>query len=154
MRGRFAPSSHNRTWHVTEISLMSFFPDAHCGFLHVVPSHNFRTREISERPCRLRLAQDDLERYDGLCTHIQFKSENFKRQLRETYLKNVYESTTSSMPLHAGSSRMSLSIKKRSGISTSSPASNFCSSKQKHSTFEKYGAIYTINNQWLLSSDI
>jgi hypothetical protein len=35
---------------------------------------------------------------------------------------------------------MSLSMKKSRGISTSSPASNFCSSKQKHSTFEKYGA--------------
>ena len=37
---------------------------------------------------------------------------------------------------------MSLSMKNKMGMSTSSPASNLCSSKQKHSTFEKYGAIW------------
>lgn len=48
----------------------------------------------------------------------------------------------SSTLLQAGSSRKSLSIKNNKGMSTSSPANSFCSSKQKHSTFEKYGAIY------------
>lgn len=36
-------------------------------------------------------------------------------------------------------------MKNSRGMSTSSPASSFCSSKQKHSTFAKYGAIYTTN---------
>lgn len=54
----------------------------------------------------------------------------------------MYESTTSSRFRHVGSSKTSLSIKKSNGMSTSSPAKSFCSSKQKHSTFEKYGAIY------------
>lgn len=52
-------------------------------------------------------------------------------------LKKVYESTTSSTFLHAGSSSMSLSMKNNRGMSTSSPASSLCSSKQKHSTLEK-----------------
>jgi hypothetical protein len=33
-------------------------------------------------------------------------------------------------------------MKNSNGMSTSSPASSFCSSKQKHSTLAKYGAIY------------
>ncbi len=33
-------------------------------------------------------------------------------------------------------------MKNKRGMSTSSPASSFCSSKQKHSTLAKYGAIY------------
>lgn len=37
---------------------------------------------------------------------------------------------------------ISLSMKKKTGRSTSSPALIFCSSKQKHSTLAKYGAIY------------
>lgn len=41
-----------------------------------------------------------------------------------------------------GSSMKSLSMKKKRGISTSSPARSFCSSKQKHSIFAKYGAAY------------
>ena len=38
-------------------------------------------------------------------------------------------------------------MKNRSGMSTSSPASSFCSSKQKHSTLAKYGAIYIIEGR-------
>lgn len=53
----------------------------------------------------------------------------------------------SSRPLHAGSSSTSRSIKNSSGMSTSSPASNLCSSKQKHSTFAKYDAIYHPDGQ-------
>src|ERR1700737_1328509 len=58
-------------------------------------------------------------------------------------LKNVYDSTILSILFIIGSSTKSLSKKKNTGISTyhqhysqarhtSSPASNFCSSKQKH----------------------
>lgn len=35
-------------------------------------------------------------------------------------------------------------------MSTSSPANNRCSSKQKHSTFEKYGAICIYATQLML----
>jgi hypothetical protein len=60
----------------------------------------------------------------------------------KTHLKNVYDRTMSSRFRHAGSSSTSLSMKNSRGMSTSSPASSFCSSKQKHSTLAKYGAIY------------
>src|SRR5260370_22555706 len=60
----------------------------------------------------------------------------------KTNLKNVYDRTTSSRFRHAGSSSTSLSMKNSRGMSTSSPANSFCSSKQKHSTLAKYGAIY------------
>jgi hypothetical protein len=43
----------------------------------------------------------------------------------------------------SGSSMKSRSMKKKTGKSTSSPARILCSSKQKHSTLAKYGAIYT-----------
>ncbi len=59
-----------------------------------------------------------------------------------TYLKNVYDKIISSTFAQVGSSRKSLSMKNKRGMSTSSPASSFCSSKQKHSTLAKYGAIY------------
>jgi len=38
-------------------------------------------------------------------------------------------------------------MKNSRGMSTSSPANNFCSSKQKHSTLAKYGAIYDKQQQ-------
>jgi hypothetical protein len=65
----------------------------------------------------------------------------------ETHLKNVYDRTMSSRFRHAGSSSTSLSMKNSRGMSTSSPASSFCSSKQKHSTLAKYGAIYNDDNR-------
>lgn len=72
--------------------------------------------------------------------------------VQKTHLKNVYERTTSSTCLHAGSSSMSLSMKNSNGMSTSSPANSFCSSKQKHSTLEKYGAICGISESYFSAS--
>jgi hypothetical protein len=47
-------------------------------------------------------------------------------------LKKVYDNVIVSIFLMLGSFAKSGSIKKKTGISTDSPAFNFCSSKQKH----------------------
>ena len=47
-------------------------------------------------------------------------------------LKKVYDSVIVSIPLMAGSLAKSGSMKKKTGISTVSPAFSLCSSKQKH----------------------
>ena len=60
-----------------------------------------------------------------------------KKEGLQAYLKNVYESTMSSTSFIPGSSMKSLSMKKKRGMSISSPASSFCSSKQKHSILAK-----------------
>lgn len=55
--------------------------------------------------------------------------------------KKVYDRVTSRTSFMSGSSRKSRSMKKKMGRSTSSCARIRCSSKQKHSTLAKYGAI-------------
>lgn len=44
-------------------------------------------------------------------------------------------------------------MKNNNGISTSSPARSFCSSKQKHSTFEKYAAAWRVSQRVSVDSE-
>src|ERR1700730_8602584 len=89
----------------------------------------------SSWPCAFRLALCGLDVSTSAMVAIRMTR-------TKTHLKNVYDRTTSSRFRHAGSSSTSLSMKNSRGMSTSSPANSFCSSKQKHSTLAKYGAIY------------
>lgn len=76
-----------------------------------------------------------------LCLHIISTTQFSSPPRRRFYiLKKVYDSVMVSIFVMVGSLTKSGSMKKKTGISTVSPAFSLCSSKQKHCILLKYGA--------------
>ena len=73
---------------------------------------------------------------------VQNRYHTNEKKHQKDLLKKVYDKVTVSIPLMAGSFTKSGSIKKKTGISTVSPAFSLCSSKQKHWILLKYGATW------------